>query len=114
MTGSRRRYTRPMNESLSKFLFGLSIFVCTVAVLLTALWFYILATSDGWGGFAFIVIVPWIAGGAFLLSAVPSAIMYFRTRSQRDRRSLYFAAVSSLSLGAEVLATFVVPLRHGC
>jgi len=103
-----------MNERLSKFLFGLSIFVCIVAVLLTALWFYILATSDGWVGFAFIVIVPWIAGGALLLSAVPSAIMYFRTRSQRDRRSLYLAAISSLSLGVEVLATFLAPLRHAC
>src|SRR5205085_6618948 len=88
-----------MRDVFSKFVHGLSWLAAILAVLASAVWVRIVADGNYcWDAFASTMTAIPLGAGSLLLGVLPSSILYFKTKQQRDSRSFTLAGCSLVML----------------
>jgi hypothetical protein len=101
-----------MKAIVSSAVFGLSVVLLGLAIVVTPFWLDVLLTRNGIPALIFIwYVVPGFLGTSLLLSILPSAILYKRGHQRRDLLSLRMSAGTFLLIGLEAAVMVLALMR---
>lgn len=101
-----------MRVNISKMVHAASWLAAVLAVLAAAFWISIVANGNYcWSAFAFQMAAASLSIGTLLLGVIPSGVLYYRNRQDRDWRSLLLGGCSLVTVLLLAVSLQIIPQR---